>query len=177
MMVLATNRAEDLDSAVLDRMDESLYLGLPDAEKRRSLTVSDSIVLIKKKTLFCMLLLCHMVCTVDFSFFYNFCASARITFIFVPCFHTVFIVRRSTSTHTCTRKRLRADEHGSRGGTPARWSEPFSAIGWQTLASHHLSRSLFATKTQSQGKEEAPVRIVLLLLWNNKRKQKRPPRK
>jgi ATP-dependent 26S proteasome regulatory subunit len=39
MMVLATNRAEDLDSAVLDRMDESLYLGLPDAEKRQSLTV------------------------------------------------------------------------------------------------------------------------------------------
>lgn len=41
MMVLATNRAEDLDSAVLDRMDESLYLGLPDAEKRRSLTVRE----------------------------------------------------------------------------------------------------------------------------------------
>jgi ATPase family AAA domain-containing protein 3A/B len=43
MMVLATNRAEDLDSAVLDRMDESLYLGLPDAHKRRSLTVIDTL--------------------------------------------------------------------------------------------------------------------------------------
>jgi AAA+ superfamily predicted ATPase len=42
-MVLATNRAEDLDSAVLDRMDESLYLGLPDAHKRRSLTVTDTL--------------------------------------------------------------------------------------------------------------------------------------
>jgi len=37
MMVLATNRAEDLDSAVLDRMDESLYFGLPNPFLRISL--------------------------------------------------------------------------------------------------------------------------------------------
>ena len=37
MMVLATNRAEDLDSAVLDRMDESLYFGLPAPEHRARL--------------------------------------------------------------------------------------------------------------------------------------------
>lgn len=37
MMVLATNRAEDLDSAVLDRMDESLYFGLPSPILRTSL--------------------------------------------------------------------------------------------------------------------------------------------
>ena len=37
MMVLATNRAEDLDSAVLDRMDESLYFPLPTEPLRASL--------------------------------------------------------------------------------------------------------------------------------------------
>jgi len=37
MMVLATNRAEDLDSAVLDRMDESLYFGLPSVGLRQML--------------------------------------------------------------------------------------------------------------------------------------------
>jgi hypothetical protein len=38
MLVLATNRAEDLDAAVLDRCDESLYFGLPD-EHCRSLLI------------------------------------------------------------------------------------------------------------------------------------------
>jgi ATPase family AAA domain-containing protein 3A/B len=37
MMVLATNRAEDLDSAVLDRMDESLYFPLPAPDLRVTL--------------------------------------------------------------------------------------------------------------------------------------------
>lgn len=37
MMVLATNRAEDLDAAVLDRCDESLFFPLPDAECRKDL--------------------------------------------------------------------------------------------------------------------------------------------
>jgi ATPase family AAA domain-containing protein 3A/B len=37
MMVLATNRAEDLDSAVIDRMDESLFLGLPQPDLRKHL--------------------------------------------------------------------------------------------------------------------------------------------
>jgi len=37
LLVLATNRAEDLDEAVLDRCDESLLLGLPDAECRQKL--------------------------------------------------------------------------------------------------------------------------------------------
>lgn len=36
-MVLATNRAEDLDSAVLDRMDESLYFPLPAPDLRVTL--------------------------------------------------------------------------------------------------------------------------------------------
>ena len=39
LLVLATNRAEDLDEAVLDRCDESLLFGLPDAECRQKLTV------------------------------------------------------------------------------------------------------------------------------------------
>ena len=34
VLVVATNRPEDLDAAVLDRMDESLEFGLPDAEAR-----------------------------------------------------------------------------------------------------------------------------------------------
>ena len=34
MLVLATNRAEDLDAAVLDRCDESLYFGLPEVQGR-----------------------------------------------------------------------------------------------------------------------------------------------
>ncbi|CAE7249335.1 atad3 [Symbiodinium sp. KB8] len=37
MMVLATNRPGDLDSAVLDRTDESLLFDLPDAEARKAL--------------------------------------------------------------------------------------------------------------------------------------------
>ncbi|GMH75850.1 hypothetical protein TrRE_jg1826 [Triparma retinervis] len=37
MLVLATNRAEDLDAAVLDRCDESLYFGLPDEQCRGKL--------------------------------------------------------------------------------------------------------------------------------------------
>lgn len=37
MLVLATNRAEDLDAAVLDRCDESLYFPLPNDECRRDL--------------------------------------------------------------------------------------------------------------------------------------------
>ncbi|KAG5187035.1 P-loop containing nucleoside triphosphate hydrolase protein [Tribonema minus] len=37
MLVLATNRAEDLDEAVLDRMDDSLLFPLPDVEARRQL--------------------------------------------------------------------------------------------------------------------------------------------
>ncbi|KAL9190357.1 hypothetical protein ACHAXT_007568 [Thalassiosira profunda] len=37
MLVLATNRAEDLDAAVLDRCDESIYFPLPDAQCRRDL--------------------------------------------------------------------------------------------------------------------------------------------
>jgi len=40
MMVLATNRAEDLDSAVIDRMDESLYFPLPDEGLRRQLVTN-----------------------------------------------------------------------------------------------------------------------------------------
>jgi len=37
MLVLATNRAEDLDAAVLDRCDESLYFGLPGVQGREKL--------------------------------------------------------------------------------------------------------------------------------------------
>ena len=37
MLVLATNRAEDLDAAVLDRCDESLYFGLPEVNGREKL--------------------------------------------------------------------------------------------------------------------------------------------
>ena len=37
MLVLATNRAEDLDEAVLDRCDESIYFPLPNEECRRDL--------------------------------------------------------------------------------------------------------------------------------------------
>ena len=37
MLVLATNRAEDLDAAVLDRCDESLYFGVPDEACRERL--------------------------------------------------------------------------------------------------------------------------------------------
>jgi len=37
LLVLATNRAEDLDEAVLDRCDESLLFGLPNAECRQKL--------------------------------------------------------------------------------------------------------------------------------------------
>lgn len=37
MLVLATNRAEDLDAAVLDRCDESLFFPLPNAECRKDL--------------------------------------------------------------------------------------------------------------------------------------------
>lgn len=37
MLVLATNRAEDLDAAVLDRCDESLYFPLPNDECRKDL--------------------------------------------------------------------------------------------------------------------------------------------
>ena len=37
MLVLATNRAEDLDAAVLDRCDESLLFDLPDEKARMSL--------------------------------------------------------------------------------------------------------------------------------------------
>ena len=37
MLVLATNRAEDLDSAVLDRCDESIFFPLPNAECRKNL--------------------------------------------------------------------------------------------------------------------------------------------
>jgi len=37
LLVLATNRAEDLDEAVLDRCDESLLFGLPNAESRQKL--------------------------------------------------------------------------------------------------------------------------------------------
>jgi len=37
MLVLATNRAEDLDAAVLDRCDESLFFSLPNAECRKDL--------------------------------------------------------------------------------------------------------------------------------------------
>lgn len=37
MLVLATNRAEDLDEAVLDRCDESLFFPLPNAECRKDL--------------------------------------------------------------------------------------------------------------------------------------------
>jgi ATPase family AAA domain-containing protein 3A/B len=35
VMVLATNRPEDLDKAVLDRMDEALEIGLPDLAARK----------------------------------------------------------------------------------------------------------------------------------------------
>lgn len=37
VLVLATNRAEDLDEAVLDRVDETLYFGLPRLDARESL--------------------------------------------------------------------------------------------------------------------------------------------
>lgn len=37
MMVLATNRPQDLDSAVLDRIDESVEFGLPDVKAREDL--------------------------------------------------------------------------------------------------------------------------------------------
>ncbi|CAN0285935.1 unnamed protein product, partial [Ascophyllum nodosum] len=37
MMVLSTNRAEDLDEAVLDRMDDSLFFPLPDKKARAHL--------------------------------------------------------------------------------------------------------------------------------------------
>ncbi|KAL7547399.1 hypothetical protein ACHAWF_014562 [Thalassiosira exigua] len=37
MLVLATNRAEDLDATVLDRCDENLYFPLPNAECRKDL--------------------------------------------------------------------------------------------------------------------------------------------
>ena len=37
MLVLATNRASDLDEAVLDRTDEEIYVGLPDLPGRRTL--------------------------------------------------------------------------------------------------------------------------------------------
>jgi ATPase family AAA domain-containing protein 3A/B len=37
MLVLATNRAEDVDAAVLDRCDESLFFPLPNAECRKDL--------------------------------------------------------------------------------------------------------------------------------------------
>ena len=37
MMVLATNRPEDLDSAVLDRIDISMRIGLPDENQRNAL--------------------------------------------------------------------------------------------------------------------------------------------
>ncbi|KAL7533688.1 hypothetical protein ACHAXR_005388 [Thalassiosira sp. AJA248-18] len=37
MLVLATNRAEDLDEAVLDRCDESIFFPLPNAECRKDL--------------------------------------------------------------------------------------------------------------------------------------------
>jgi ATPase family AAA domain-containing protein 3A/B len=37
MLVLATNRAEDIDAAVLDRCDESLFFPLPNAECRKDL--------------------------------------------------------------------------------------------------------------------------------------------
>ncbi|CAM9476678.1 unnamed protein product [Ectocarpus sp. 8 AP-2014] len=39
MMVLATNRAEDLDEAVLDRMDDSLLFPIPDRKSRAQLLV------------------------------------------------------------------------------------------------------------------------------------------
>eukprot|EP00752_Nemacystus_decipiens_P007451 g6660.t1 len=39
MMVLATNRAEDLDEAVLDRMDDSLLFPIPDNKSRAQLLV------------------------------------------------------------------------------------------------------------------------------------------
>lgn len=37
MLVLATNRAEDLDAAILDRCDESIYFPLPDSSCRKDL--------------------------------------------------------------------------------------------------------------------------------------------
>lgn len=37
MLVLATNRPGDLDTAVTDRVDESLVFGLPSLEDRRRL--------------------------------------------------------------------------------------------------------------------------------------------
>lgn len=39
MMVLATNRPEDLDSAILDRIDVSLFVGLPETSERRLLVL------------------------------------------------------------------------------------------------------------------------------------------
>jgi len=38
MLVIATNRPGDLDSAVLDRLDESVEFGLPDEAARKSMT-------------------------------------------------------------------------------------------------------------------------------------------
>lgn len=37
MMVIATNRPGDLDSAVLDRLDESIEFGLPDVDARKAM--------------------------------------------------------------------------------------------------------------------------------------------
>jgi ATPase family AAA domain-containing protein 3A/B len=37
MLVLATNRPEDLDAAILDRMDVSLHIGLPGIDQRLAL--------------------------------------------------------------------------------------------------------------------------------------------
>merc|ERR1711871_460784 len=34
MLVLATNRAADLDAAVLDRVDEAVHFGLPEYDQR-----------------------------------------------------------------------------------------------------------------------------------------------
>ncbi|CAJ1337281.1 unnamed protein product [Effrenium voratum] len=37
MLVIATNRPHDLDSAILDRLDESVEFGLPDLEARKGM--------------------------------------------------------------------------------------------------------------------------------------------